>query len=57
VLKPRWRISPCSRSSASASNCSAIEPGLGPLEAAHPQVHHVEHVEAEVAQVVVDLLA
>ena len=30
VLSPRCRIRPCCRSSASASNCGAIEPGSGP---------------------------
>ena len=57
VLSPRWRISPCCCSSASAVNCSAIDPGSGVVEAADAQVDHVEHVEAEAAQVVVDLLA
>ena len=57
VLSPRCRISPCCCSSASASNCSRDRARLGAVDAADPQVHHVEHVEPEVPQVVVDLLA
>ena len=30
LLRPRWRIRPCRCSSASAVNCSSIEPSLGP---------------------------
>ena len=50
--RPRWRISPASRSSASAPKCSAIE--SVPSDA---QVHHVEVVAAELAQVLLDLAA
>ena len=50
--RPRWRISPASRSSASAPKCSAIE--SGPCDA---QVDHVEVVAAELAQVLLDLAA
>ena len=51
--RPRWRISPASRSSASAPKCSATES----MPAWHAQVHHVEVVAAELAQVLLDLAA
>jgi len=49
---PRWRIRPASRSAANAANCSAIESGLQDAE-----VHDVELVEAELADVLLDLTA
>ena len=51
-IRPRWRISPASRSSASAPKCSAIE--SSPVQA---QVHQVQAVAAELAQVLLDLPA
>ena len=49
---PRWRIRPCSRSSASAPNGSAIARSGRPT--ADPQVDDVERVQAEVLEVLVD---
>jgi hypothetical protein len=57
VLSPMCRIRPCCCSSASASTCGADRTRLGGVEAADAQVHHVHRVQAEPAQVAVDLLA
>ena len=54
LLRPMWRIRPCRCSSASAVSGASIEPSAGPWTSnMHAQVDDVEHVEAEVAQVVV----
>ena len=54
---PRWRIRPASRSSASAPNRSASEPSPAVERRADAQVDDVEVVEAELADVLLDLAA
>ena len=55
LLRPRWRISPCSRSLARTLNCGSIEPSLGAWDVTHDAVvDHVDGLDTEVLQVVVD---
>lgn len=56
LLTPRWRISPCLCSSASAVKGASIDPFGRPVVASHddPQIDDVERRDAEVPQVVVD---
>ena len=49
--RPRWRTSPASRSAASAAKCSPIDSTGG------AQVHQVEVIAAQLAQVLLDLAA
>ena len=57
LLSPRCRTSPCRCSPASAVNCSAIDPSAGRVNVTHhAEVDHVQHVDPQIAQVVVNRL-
>ena len=54
LLSPMWRTRPCRCSSARTVSGASIEPSAGPWTVDHdPQIDHLQHVEAEIAQIVV----